>query len=80
MDQRRDLEQAAEQIEELFADLWQVFPFTGGRLRALRPQVDCYRTDGEVVEGTSAVDASMLTRNPATTNSWRSTMARSSVR
>jgi HSP20 family protein len=49
VEKRRDLEQAAEQIEELFADLWQVFPFTRGMRRGFRPQVDCYRTDDAVV-------------------------------
>ena len=49
MEKRRDLEQAAEEIEQLFADLWQVFPFSRGLRRGFRPQVDCYRTDGEVV-------------------------------
>ena len=49
MEKRRDLEHAAEQIEELFADLWQVFPFTRGLRRGFRPQVDCYRTDDAVV-------------------------------
>jgi HSP20 family protein len=32
------------EIEELFADLWQV-PRLGPRGRAFRPRVDCYRTD-----------------------------------
>ena len=45
MDKRRDLEQAAEEIEQLFADLWQVFPFSRGLRRGYRPQVDVYRTD-----------------------------------
>jgi HSP20 family protein len=49
VDKRRDLEHAADQIEELFADLWQVFPFTRGLRRGFRPQVDCYRRDEEVV-------------------------------
>jgi HSP20 family protein len=49
MDKRRDLENAAEEIEQLFADLWQVFPFTRGGRRGYRPQVDCYRTDAHVV-------------------------------
>jgi HSP20 family protein len=49
VEKRRDLEQAAEEIEQLFADLWQVFPFSRGLRRGFRPQVDCYRTDGEVV-------------------------------
>ena len=44
MPKRRDLEQAAEEVEQLFADLWQVFPFSGLR-RGFRPQVDCYRTE-----------------------------------
>jgi HSP20 family protein len=41
---RRDDEREAEEIEQLFTDLWQVFPFSRGR-RGYRPQVDCYRTD-----------------------------------
>jgi HSP20 family protein len=45
MDKRRDLEQAAEEIEQLFADLWQVFPFSRGLRRGYRPQVDVYRSD-----------------------------------
>ena len=44
MSKRRDIEHAAEEIEQLFADLWQVFPFSGMR-RGFRPQVDCYRTE-----------------------------------
>jgi HSP20 family protein len=42
---RRDLEHAAEEIEQLFADLWQVFPFSRGLRRVYRPEVDVYRTD-----------------------------------
>ncbi len=49
MDKRRDLEHAAEEIEQLFADLWQVFPFSRGLRRGFRPQVDCYRTEEQVV-------------------------------
>jgi HSP20 family protein len=49
MDKRRDLEHAAEEIEQLFADLWQVFPFSRGLRRGFRPQIDCYRTDEQVV-------------------------------
>ena len=49
MEKRRDLETAAEEIEQLFADLWQVFPFSRGLRRGFRPQVDCYRTDEAVV-------------------------------
>ena len=41
---RRDLEGAAAEIEQLFADLWQVFPFSRGLRRAYRPEVDVYRT------------------------------------
>jgi HSP20 family protein len=40
---RRDDEREAE-IERLFSDLWQVFPFSRG-LHGYRPQVDCYRTE-----------------------------------
>jgi HSP20 family protein len=42
---RRDLEHAADEIEQLFADLWQVFPFSRGLRRTYRPQVDVYRSD-----------------------------------
>jgi len=45
MDKRRDLEHAAEEIEQLFADLWQVFPFSRGLRRSYRPQVDVYRSE-----------------------------------
>jgi len=45
VDKRRDLEGAAEEIEQLFADLWQVFPFSRGARRGFRPQVDCFRTE-----------------------------------
>jgi HSP20 family protein len=45
VDKRRDLEQAAEEIEQLFADLWQVFPFSRGLRRTYRPQVDVYRSE-----------------------------------
>jgi HSP20 family protein len=45
MDKRRNLEQAAEEIEQLFADLWQVFPFSRGLRRGYRPQVDVYRSE-----------------------------------
>ena len=34
----------ADEIEELFADLWQVPRFTGLR-RGFRPNVDCFHTD-----------------------------------
>ena len=42
---RRRLENAAEEIEQLFADLWQVFPFSRGMRRGFRPQADVYRTE-----------------------------------
>jgi HSP20 family protein len=42
VDKRRDLEHAADEIEQLFADLWQVFPFSRGLRRGYRPQVDVY--------------------------------------
>jgi HSP20 family protein len=42
---RRDFEHGAEEIEQLFADLWQVFPLSRGLRRVHRPQVDVYRTD-----------------------------------
>ena len=42
---RRDFDDAAEEIEQLFADLWQVFPFSRGLRRGYRPQVDVYRTE-----------------------------------
>jgi HSP20 family protein len=45
VEKRRDLEHAAEEIEQLFADLWQVFPFSRGLRRSYRPQVDVYRSE-----------------------------------
>ena len=45
MEKRRDFEHAAEEIEQLFADLWQVFPFSRSLHRGYRPQVDVYRSD-----------------------------------
>lgn len=45
MDKRRDFEHAAEEIEQLFADLWQVFPFSRSLRRGYRPEVDVYRSD-----------------------------------
>ena len=42
---RRDMGQAAEEIEQLFADLWEVFPFSRGMRRSYRPEVDVYRTE-----------------------------------
>jgi HSP20 family protein len=42
---RRNFDDAAEEIEQLFADLWQVFPFSRGLRRVFRPQVDVYRSE-----------------------------------
>jgi HSP20 family protein len=44
MPRKRDLDQLQSEIQDLFADLWQVPRFSGLR-RAFRPHVDCYRTD-----------------------------------
>jgi HSP20 family protein len=41
---RRDVERIHEELEELFADLWQVPRFAGLR-RGFRPHVDCYRSE-----------------------------------
>ena len=41
---RRDVDKLQEEIEELFADLWQVPRFAGLR-HGFRPAVDCYVTD-----------------------------------
>jgi HSP20 family protein len=41
---RRDIDKLHEEIEELFADLWQVPRFAGTR-RGFRPNVDSYHTD-----------------------------------
>ena len=45
MDKRRDFEHAAQEIEELFDDLWQVFPFSRSLRRGYRPEIDVYRSD-----------------------------------
>jgi HSP20 family protein len=42
---RRDMGHAAEEIEQLFSDLWEVFPFSRGIRRSYRPEVDVYRTE-----------------------------------
>jgi HSP20 family protein len=44
MPRRRDIGRLHDEIEELFADLWQVPRFTGLR-RGLRPDVDCFRSE-----------------------------------
>jgi HSP20 family protein len=41
---RRELDDLQGEIQELFADLWQVPRFSGLR-HGFRPQVDCFRTD-----------------------------------
>ncbi len=41
---RRDVDRLQEEIEELFADLWQVPRFSGVR-HGFRPNVDCFHTD-----------------------------------
>jgi HSP20 family protein len=43
MTQRRDVDKLQEEIEELFADLWQVPRFSGIR-HGFRPNVDCFHT------------------------------------
>ncbi len=41
---RRDIDRLQHEIEELFADLWQV-PLYSGLRAGLRPQIDCFRTE-----------------------------------
>jgi HSP20 family protein len=41
---RRDIDRLQAEIEELFADLWQVPRFAGLR-HGFRPPVDCFRTE-----------------------------------
>src|SRR3954466_4600834 len=41
---RSDVDKLQEEIEELFADLWQVPRFSGIR-HGFRPNVDCFHTD-----------------------------------
>src|SRR5262245_58797363 len=41
---RRDVDKLQAEIEELFADLWQVPRFSGIR-HGFRPNVDCFHTD-----------------------------------
>ncbi|HEY6961236.1 MAG TPA: Hsp20/alpha crystallin family protein [Gaiellaceae bacterium] len=42
---RRDVDKLQEEIEELFADLWQVPRFASGLRHGFRPNVDCFHTD-----------------------------------
>jgi HSP20 family protein len=41
---RRDIDKLQGEIEELFADLWQVPRFSGMR-HGFRPNIDCFHTD-----------------------------------
>ncbi|MDX6485303.1 MAG: hypothetical protein QOF43_456 [Gaiellaceae bacterium] len=41
---KRDIDDLQSEIQELFADMWQVPGFAGLR-RGYRPQCDCFRTD-----------------------------------
>jgi HSP20 family protein len=43
MTQRRDVDKLQEEIEELFADMWQVPRFSGMR-HGFRPNVDCFHS------------------------------------
>jgi HSP20 family protein len=43
MARKRDIDQLQSEIQELFADMWQVPRFSGHRA-GFRPQVDCFRT------------------------------------
>ncbi|HET8529351.1 MAG TPA: Hsp20/alpha crystallin family protein [Gaiellaceae bacterium] len=42
---KRDNEDLAGEIRELFADMWQVPRFSAGLRQGYRPQADCFRTD-----------------------------------
>ena len=56
---KRDIDDLQGEIQELFADLWQVPRFSGIR-NGFRPQCDCFRTDDpptlHVVVGLPGVD------------------------
>jgi HSP20 family protein len=60
---RRDIDRLQGEIEELFADLWQVPRYSGLR-PGFRPLVDCYRTDEppalNVVVELAGVDPAVL--------------------
>jgi HSP20 family protein len=45
VDRRRDIDQLHDEIQELFADMWQVPRFSAGLRQGYRPQADCFRTD-----------------------------------
>jgi HSP20 family protein len=51
---KRDIDRLQDEIQELFADLWQV-PRIAGTRRAHRPQVDCYQ-NGDPPELTVIVE------------------------
>jgi HSP20 family protein len=40
----RDVERLAEEVHELFEEVWRI-PRFGGHRRGFRPQVDCFHTD-----------------------------------
>jgi HSP20 family protein len=42
---KRDIDALAGEIQELFADMWQVPRFSAGLRQGYRPQADCFRTD-----------------------------------
>ena len=64
MTRRRDVDKLQEEIEELFADLWQVPRFAAGLRRGFRPNVDCYHTDDPheltVIVDLPGIDASSV--------------------
>lgn len=53
---KRDTERLHDEIQELFADLWQLPRFAAGLRHGFRPAVDCYRTE-EPPELTVVVEA-----------------------
>ncbi|MBA3347350.1 MAG: Hsp20/alpha crystallin family protein [Actinobacteria bacterium] len=61
---KRDIDRLQGEIEELFADLWQVPRFSGLR-HGFRPAVDCFHTDDPhgltIVAEVSGVDPESVT-------------------
>jgi HSP20 family molecular chaperone IbpA len=45
VEKRRNAGHGIDELEQLFADLWQVVPFAHGMRRAFRPDTDCFRTE-----------------------------------
>ena len=45
MEKRRNVERGIDELEQLFADLWEVVPFAHGLRRGFRVDADCFRTD-----------------------------------